>query len=69
MKKKVFIITPIVIGLALVIYFFFFQGNEKETKFTFIEITRGDLNVIISSSGTIQAIKTVDVGTQVSGKI
>ena len=69
MKKKVLIITPIVIAATLLIYFFFFQEDEKETKFTFAEITRGDLNVIISSSGTIQAIKTVDVGTQVSGKI
>ncbi|MFA6978781.1 MAG: efflux RND transporter periplasmic adaptor subunit [Ignavibacteriaceae bacterium] len=69
MKKKVLIISPIVIAVALLIYFFFFQEDEKETKFTFTEITRGDLNVIISSSGTIQAIKTVDVGTQVSGKI
>lgn len=69
MKKKVLIISPIVIVAALLVYFFFFQEDEKETKFTFAEITRGDLNVIISSSGTIQAIKTVDVGTQVSGKI
>jgi len=69
MKKKVIIISAVIIGLALIAYFFFFQGDEKETKFTFAEITKGDLNVIISSSGTIQAIKTVDVGTQVSGKI
>lgn len=69
MKKKAIIISLVIIGLALIAYYFFFQGDEKATKFTFAEITRGDLNVIISSSGTIQAIKTVDVGTQVSGKI
>jgi len=69
MKKKAIIISLVIIGLALIAYFFFFQGDEKTTKFTFAEITRGDLSVIISSSGTIQAIKTVDVGTQVSGKI
>ncbi|MCK9424543.1 MAG: efflux RND transporter periplasmic adaptor subunit [Ignavibacteriaceae bacterium] len=69
MKKKAIIIFPVIIGLALITYFLFFQEDEKTTKFTFAEITKGDLNVIISSSGTIQAIKTVDVGTQVSGKI
>ena len=69
MKKKVFIISTVVIGLALIAYFLFFQEDESATIFTFAEITKGDLNVIISSSGTIQAIKTVDVGTQVSGKI
>jgi len=69
MKKKVIIISSIVIGLFLVVYFLFLSGDEKKTNFTYAQISRGDLNVIISSSGTIQAIKTVDVGTQVSGKI
>ncbi len=69
MKKKVIIISLTVIGLLIVAYFLFFRGDSKETKFSYVQIARGDLNVIISSSGTIQAIKTVDVGTQVSGKI
>ena len=69
MKKKTLIIPILIIGIALIAYFLFFKDDEKTTKFTFAEITKGDLNVIISSSGTIQAIKTVDVGTQVSGKI
>lgn len=69
MKKKVIIISSVVIGLLVIAYFLFFRGDAKETKFSYVQISRGDLNVIISSSGTIQAIKTVDVGTQVSGKI
>ena len=69
MKKKVIIISSAIIGLLLVAYFLFFRGDSTETKFSYVQITRGDLNVIISSSGTMQAIKTVDVGTQVSGKI
>ncbi len=69
MKKKAIIISSAIISLLLVAYFLFFRGDAKETKFSYVQITKGDLNVIISSSGTIQAIKTVDVGTQVSGKI
>jgi len=69
MKKKVIIISSLLIGLFLAVYFLFLSGDEKKTNFTYAQITKGDLNVIISSSGTIQAIKTVDVGTQVSGKI
>jgi len=69
MRKKIILISLSIIGAALLVYFLFFQEDEKTTKFTFAEITKGNLNVIISSSGTIQAIKTVDVGTQVSGKI
>lgn len=69
MKKKAIIISSVVIGLLLVTYFLFLGGDGKTTKYSYVEITKGNLNVIISSSGTIQAIKTVDVGTQVSGKI
>lgn len=69
MKKKAIIISSAIICLLIVAYFLFFRGDSTETKFSYVQITRGDLNVIISSSGTIQAIKTVDVGTQVSGKI
>ncbi|MCX6149078.1 MAG: efflux RND transporter periplasmic adaptor subunit [Ignavibacteriales bacterium] len=67
MRKKIFILAPVAIMTALVIYFFFFKGEDKKDKFTFADITRGDLNTTITSSGTLDAIKKVDVGTQVSG--
>jgi HlyD family secretion protein len=69
MKKKLIIISGIVIGLFIIVYFLFFKSDPATTKFTFVDVTRGNLNVVISSSGTIQAVKTVEVGTQVSGKI
>jgi HlyD family secretion protein len=69
MKKKAIIISIVVVGLLVAAYFLFFHGDEKATKFTYAQISKGDLNVTITSTGTIQAIKTVDVGTQVSGKI
>ncbi|MCX6170551.1 MAG: efflux RND transporter periplasmic adaptor subunit [Ignavibacteriales bacterium] len=69
MKKKSIIVSAVIIGLLIIAYFLFFSGDGKSTKFSYVELTKGNLNVIISSSGTIQAIKTVDVGTQVSGKI
>ena len=69
MKKKTIIISAVIIGLLVVAYFLFLGGGNKTTKFSYAQISKGNLNVIISSSGTIQAIKTVDVGTQVSGKI
>ncbi len=70
MKKK-FYIGGIVIILALVlIYFLFLKNNNAQTnKFVFAQVTRGDLSTTITSTGTLQAVSTVDVGTQVSGKI
>ncbi len=69
MKKKLIISFVAVIGLAILVYFFFIKGSPEKTKFSYVNVSRGNLNVLISSSGTLQAIKTVDVGTQVSGKI
>lgn len=69
MKKK--IITGSVIAAALlIIYFIFFNSSSADTdKFTFAQIKRGDLSTTITSTGTLQAVTTVDVGTQVSGRI
>jgi HlyD family secretion protein len=69
MKKKTIIISGIAVVLIVAIYFLFFTGETEQAKFTFVDVTRGDLNVLISSTGTLQAVKTVDVGTQVSGII
>jgi HlyD family secretion protein len=70
MKKKIFLISLVAIAAAVIIYFVFFNsGSTGQNKFTFAQITRGDLSTTITSTGTLQAVTTVDVGTQVSGKI
>ena len=69
MKKK-FIIYGI-IGVAVILAgYYLLSGSENGgEKYTFTELKKGDLNVLISSSGTLEAISTVEVGTQVSGRI
>ena len=70
MKKKILVFSFIAAAAAIVIYFLFFNSSSAETnKFIFVKIVRGDLNTTITSTGTLQAVSTVDVGTQVSGKI
>ena len=69
MKKKVIIISSVIIGLAIISYFLFFNGSSQKTNYEFVQISKGNLDVLISSTGTLQAVKTVDVGTQVSGII
>ena len=69
MRKKIFILVPIFIAILIVIYLLFFNSDDKKGEFIFAEITRGDLNTIITSTGTLDAITKVDVGTQVSGII
>ncbi len=70
MKKKVLIPVSLLAVVVIIIYFVFFNSSSANTnKFIFGRITKGDLSTTITSTGTLQAVTTVDVGTQVSGKI
>lgn len=69
MKKKIIYILIAVIGIGAIAYFTFFKEGSKKTEYTYSEITKGNLKVVITSTGTLDAISSVDVGTQVSGKI
>jgi HlyD family secretion protein len=44
----------------------FFKKNSKGS-FQFKEVSRGDIENIVSSTGTLSAIETINVGSQVSG--
>ncbi|MBI3604681.1 MAG: efflux RND transporter periplasmic adaptor subunit [Nitrospirae bacterium] len=49
--------------------YFFFQKNESGLKFKTEKVTRGDLVATVTATGTVNAVTTVLVGTQVSGTI
>ena len=70
MKKILYsigiIIVVVVIGLII---FNAVSSNGANNQYTFDKITRGDLLNTVSSTGTINAVSTVEVGTQVSGII
>lgn len=67
--KKVFILVPIL--LLIILFFLFFRGKEKksEAKYITTEVQRGDISIIVTATGTLEAVKTVQVGSQVSGTI
>ncbi|MBN2399345.1 MAG: efflux RND transporter periplasmic adaptor subunit [Candidatus Aminicenantes bacterium] len=68
-KKKWIIVMAAVLLMAALAWFFTRNGNEREGKYTLVKIDRGDLESIVSSTGTLSAVTTVQVGTQVSGRI
>ena len=47
----------------------FGTSGEKKQEFATIKITRGDLRQVVSATGEIQPVNTVNVGSQVSGTI
>src|SRR5664280_1931519 len=69
MKKKIYIPIIILVVLLATSYYFFFTGAKKADQYTFAQITRGNVSQTITATGTLQAVTTVDIGTQVSGKI
>lgn len=68
--KKFILIGALVIVAAIVVWQLVGRGGPEQTGlYEFAEIERGDIENIVSSSGTLSAVGTVDVGTQVSGTI
>ncbi len=70
MKKKLFWGAGSIIVLFIVVKLIYgaIAGNA-DVSYRSTEVTRGNLESTISSSGTLSPVTTVEVGTQVSGTI
>ncbi len=70
MKKKVIIISVIVLSAVIILVALKpFSGNDADYIFDTVKVERGSISNTVTATGTIEAITTVDVGTQVSGII
>jgi HlyD family secretion protein len=69
MKKKTLIIisTLSVIAIAIILALKPFSKKEATVSFNTVKVERGNITNTVTATGTIEAIKTVNVGTQVSG--
>ena len=67
--KKIIVIGSVVVIVLGVVLFFVFTNNNGKQKFVTEKITRGNIKSTVSSTGTVNAVTTVQVGTQVSGTI
>jgi HlyD family secretion protein len=69
MKKRVLIIGIVVAVAALVGAFFYTRRGSAEPKFRKGKIDKGDVVATVTATGTLSAVTTVKVGSQVSGII
>lgn len=70
MKKHIIIGIVIVIMILLATgAFIFFKNREDGPKFKLDKATMGDIKATVTATGTMNAVVTVLVGTQVSGTI
>jgi HlyD family secretion protein len=68
MKKLITIfLVLLVIGAGGAAYYM--RDNRPEPTVSLLQITRGDVADVVAATGTLEAVVTVDVGTQVSGLV
>lgn len=70
MKKKYLYIASAIVLIAVVFLAFKITRNKEQTiSFETATVGKGTISNTITATGTLEAIKTVSVGTQVSGVI
>lgn len=70
MKKKSIIAAALVVVLAIAAVLVHRAALANETtEYRFTSVERGNIESTVSATGTLQAVTTVQVGTQVSGQI
>jgi HlyD family secretion protein len=66
--KKIAIVGAIIISVV-VAGFFLLRGRGNEPQFRTDKVVRGDIEMAVTATGTVNPVTTVLVGTQVSGTI
>jgi HlyD family secretion protein len=70
MKKRPLIIAvAVLLAVAAGIWIWRRGAADAAPVYRFASLTRGDLEAAVSATGTLSAVTTVQVGTQVSGKV
>ncbi len=68
MKKKILVSVVLVVVLALG-GFYLLQNRGNGVQFKTARVSRGDIRATVTATGTVSAVTTVLVGTQVSGTV
>ena len=67
MKKYRWLIIVLIIAMAVIGYFYMKPKMEaRNLDYTYTSLQKGDIEASVSSTGTLEAINTVDVGTIMS---
>ncbi len=67
--KRIGIVAAVLLVVAVTIGFFLKRGKKVDVTYRFVEVMRGDLESSVSATGKLSAVRTVQVGTQVSGQV
>jgi HlyD family secretion protein len=67
--RKFIAIAVVLVLTAATIWYSTQAGTEVSTEYRYVQLERGDLESVVASTGNLEAVQTVQVGTQVSGQI
>ena len=67
MKKSFLLYGAVALVIIVGVYLLFGRTKSQNYNFRFDKVAQGDLTVYVTATGTINAVISVDVGTQVSG--
>ncbi|HEU4789971.1 MAG TPA: efflux RND transporter periplasmic adaptor subunit [Flavobacterium sp.] len=68
-KKTKMILASIFIAIAIGTAIFAFTNKEAVLQIETVQVKKGNISNVITATGTIEATKQVEVGTQVSGVV
>ena len=69
MRRSALILTVLVVGLAIAGYVFFNGERKAPVRYRSASIERGSVISLVTATGSINPVVSVQVGTQVSGMI
>jgi HlyD family secretion protein len=67
--KKLIIVLLVLVALGVGAGAYYMRRSGPEPKVDTLQVTRGDIADVVLSTGTLEAVTTVNVGTQVSGMV
>jgi HlyD family secretion protein len=67
MKKALLLLGLVAVALAAGGFLFMRRGNQPEAKYRWARVDRGTVTATVTATGTLSAVTTVSVGSQVSG--
>jgi HlyD family secretion protein len=68
-RRWVIPLAVVLVLVAVIVVFLIPRGGAKEKAYRTEAVQRGDVRVTVSATGTLNAVTTVQVGSQVSGTI
>ena len=67
--KRIIIALVVVGAVGAGVFYFKRQAAADPTTYLYVPVTRGDVESTVSATGNLSAVDSVQVGTQVSGRI